>query len=88
MAARVTYLGEVTGDNMAVTPAQLLDLLRADLETNPQKGGVARPVMGLYAIIVREDADGGLQLDHYRSQLPKFVELAVVSRALHTLVAG
>jgi hypothetical protein len=79
--SRVTYLGEVTGDNMQVTPDQLLDMIRADLD------GGEHPIKGLFAVVVREAPDGTLHLDNYRCQLPKFVEVAVITRTFFRIVA-
>ena len=81
---RVSYLGEATGDNMQVTPEQLLDMIRNDL---PEYNASDRPVKGLFAIVVREDEDGDLFLTYYRCQLPKFVEVAVLTRTFGKVCA-
>ncbi len=76
MTKRLHYIGEYTGDNMQVTPIQLLDMLRDDIADRTN----TNPVMGVFAVVVREESDGTLQLDNFRCGLPKFVEVAVISR--------
>lgn len=75
---RVDYIGERTGDNMQVTPLQLLDMIREEIERGDDP--VEGPIKGMLAIIVREDEQGTLHMDRFRCQLPKFVEIAVISR--------
>ena len=76
MAKRIEYLGERTGDNMQITPEQLLDMIRRDVANGEHEG----TVKGLFAVVVSEAEDGTLHLDNYRCGLPKFVEVAVISR--------
>ena len=74
---KVAYLGEHTGDNMLITPDQLLGMVRDDIVApNPN------PVRGLLVTVVREDAGGTLHLDNFRCGLPKFVEVAVTVRTM------
>ncbi|HXG71982.1 MAG TPA: hypothetical protein VNJ04_15340 [Gemmatimonadaceae bacterium] len=77
----VVYIGEHTGDNMQVTPDQLLAMIREDLDD----ATLTVPVRGVFAVVVREAEDGTLLLDNYRCGLPKFVELAVLSRTWQRL---
>ena len=78
MTSRISYLGEVTGDNMQVAPGQLLDMVRKDIAEDSVKG--------LFIIAVRED-DTDLLLEYYRCQLPKFVEVAVLARTFWKICA-
>lgn len=70
--ARVAYIGDMTGDNMQVTPEQLLEMAHDAI--------TRRPVKGLIITFVRETPDGGLDIDNFRCQLPRFVEMVVVAR--------
>ena len=81
----VTYLGEVTGDNMQVTPEQLLAMVARDL--------AERPAKGLLIQVVRDPPPGGapggplVEIDHYRARVPYFVEVTVHARQLARLVS-
>ena len=72
---RVAYIGETTGDNLQVAPNQLLDMIGDSIANDP-----GPPVLGILTIVVREKPDGTLDLTTFRCGLPKFVEVAVVTR--------
>lgn len=79
----VTYLGEVTGDNMQVTPEQLLEMVARDL--------AERPAKGLLIQVVRDGPGGDgplVEIDHYRARVPYFVEVTVHARQMARLVGG
>ena len=81
---RVVYLGEVTGDNLQISIPQLLEMIERhykELESRYDgfANGHPRPV-GMFAVVIAEKEDGGLELENFRCGLPKFVEVAVITR--------
>jgi hypothetical protein len=75
---KIAYIGEHTGDNMQVAPTQLLEMIADSLDDTADG-----PVKGMLAVVVREDENGTLHLDAFRCGLPKFVEIAVLTRQWH-----
>lgn len=84
---RPIYIGEVTGDNLMVSPEQLLDMIRRDIDDLDSQPDAA-PVKGLFAVVVREAEDGTLHLENYRCGLPKFVEIAVIHRTCQRVMGN
>ena len=79
---RPVYIGEFSGDNVNVTPTQLLEMIQEECDREDS----ATKVQGLFAVVVREAEDGTLHLENFRCGLPKFVEVAVVSRTWQRIV--
>lgn len=73
----VKVFGSVTGDNTHVSPAQLLDMVRADLGPDGKRG----PVTGMVVLTIRDDRKGPMRIDTYRANLTRVTELAVMGRA-------
>lgn len=78
MTRRPIYMGEITGNNLQVSPVQLIDMIQRDIESGSINEGL--PIKGMFVVLVSEDEDGVLHLDNYRCGLPKFVEIAVMHR--------
>lgn len=85
MTKRIRYIGLETGDNMALTPEHVLDIIRSDL---PDLNESETPVKGLLAMLILEDQDGTLHLRTYRAQLPRIVEVAVIARQCWLTMRG
>ena len=79
MPKEPVYLGEVTGDNMQVSPDQLLDMVKRDL--------VDRPATGILIQVIRQEpGKSQVSIDHYRARVPFHTEVTVTARMLHNLM--
>ena len=78
MMGSVTHIGTKTGQNEQITPIQLLELARADIES-----GELNPVRMLIYIVEEKDTDDVIST--YRSNLPVDKEQCLLANQLFKL---